>query len=211
MKTLIVVNGTPPDAVLLKRHIKDAHFVIAVDGGIRVFKKHGLEPDLLVGDLDSVDKDAVDYALSRNIKTLKLPKEKDETDSQVALDEAIKRGADEIVFLGALGSRFDHSYSNVLLLVRAYEKKVSAMIQDNKNTLFVSDGKVNLKANKGGFVSILPLTEGTVATDSWGLKYPLKNLSLPLSQPIGASNEMTDSKAGVTIKSGLALIVLSRD
>ena len=164
-----------------------------------------------MGDLDSVTKDDVDYAANQNIKILKLPKEKDETDSQVALDEAIKLGAAEIVFLGALGSRFDHSYSNVLLLVRAYEKKVSALIKDNKNTLFVSDGKVSLTEKKGGFISILPLTEGTVATDSYGLKYPLNNLSLPLNRPIGASNEMTSGKAGVTIKSGLALIVLSKD
>jgi thiamine pyrophosphokinase len=113
--------------------------------------------------------------------------------------------------LGAIGSRFDHSYANVLLLVRAFERNAKAFIIDNKNILFVANSSVLFNGKPGDFVSILPLKEGTAATASYGLKYPLNDLSLPLNRPVGVSNEMTERTAGVTIKSGLALIVLSKD
>ena len=211
MKAVIVANGKKPSEKLLRQQIKNAGLLLAVDGGITPFRQYNILPHYLIGDLDSLHKEDLLFANGSRIEVIRLPREKDDTDTQAALDFAMDKGADEIILLGAMGSRFDHSYANVLLLVRAFERNAKAFIIDNKNILFVAEGSVLLKGKQGDFISILPLKEGTVATASFGLKYPLNELSLPMNQPVGVSNEMTAHSAGVTIKSGLALIVLSKD
>jgi thiamine pyrophosphokinase len=211
MKAVILANGKRPPVNLIRKHIKGAGLIIAVDGGIKPLRLFGVIPDVLIGDFDSLSEEDMQYASNQRVKRIQLAREKDNTDTQAAMDYAIENDADEIVMMGATGSRIDHTYANILLLVRALKKNVKASIIDKKNILFVSDGDVLLNGRPGDVVSILPLTEGTVAGDSYGLKYPLKDLALPIHQPIGASNEMTQPKAGVRIKRGLALIVLSKD
>ncbi len=211
MKAVIVANGKKPSQKLLRQQIKNAGLLLAVDGGITPFRQNHILPHFLIGDLDSLHEEDMQFANDRRIEVIRLPREKDDTDTQAALDFALDKGADEIILLGAIGSRFDHSYANVLLLVRAWERKAKAFIIDDKNILFVAQGSVLLKGKPGDFISILPLKEGTVATASFGLKYPLNDLSLPMNRPVGVSNEMTGHSAGVTVKSGLALFVRSKD
>lgn len=211
MKAVIVANGKKPSKKLLRRQSKEAGLLLAVDGGIMPFRQYDILPHYLIGDLDSLHSDDLQFAKDHQIKIIRLPREKDDTDTQAALDFAIKEGADEIILLGAAGSRFDHSYANILLLIRAFETNVKAFIVDDKNNIFVAKDRVLFEGKPGDFVSILPLKENTVATASFGLKYPLDELSLPLNRPVGVSNEMTEFSAGVTIKSGLALVILSKD
>jgi thiamine pyrophosphokinase len=211
MKALLLANGRRPGIALVKEQQKDADIVLAIDGAAGLVKEYGIEIDALIGDLDSVRPEDLAHIEGKKTRIIKLPREKDETDTRAAFDEALRLGADEIVLLGALGHRFDHSYGNVLLLARALKLGIKAMIADEKNTLFAADGPVRLTGRPGDIVSVLPLTEGVVADASRGLKYPLKRLPIPTDNPVGVSNELTESEAEFEIISGVALIALSRD
>ncbi len=211
MKVLIIANGKKPEKEFLKEHLKGSELVIAVDGAAKTLREYGLNADICIGDFDSVDPSDIKYQEDLGAEIISYESEKDDTDTLLAVDEAIKRGAGEITILGALGFRFDHSFANALLLARALENNVKAVIKDESNTIFAAKGRVELEGKKGGIVSILPLTKGTVADKSCGLKYPLKNLKLPLGRPLGVSNEMTGGKASFIIKSGIALVVLPND
>lgn len=211
MKALILANGRKPGKNLVQKHIKDADIVLAVDGAASYVREYGITAGALIGDLDSVRPEDLRFIEEQKIKIIRLPREKDDTDTLAAFNEAVWTGADEIVLLGALGRRFDHSFGNVMLLTRALRLGIKATVQDDKNTLFAADGAVLLTGRAGDIVSVLPLTEGVVADASTGLKYPLRNLPIPLDNPVGVSNEMTASQAEFRIKSGIALIALSRD
>jgi len=211
MKALILANGNKPGYTLVMEHIKDAGIVLAVDGAARLVREYGIRADALIGDLDSVQPVDLSFIEEQNIKIIRLRREKDETDTHTAFDYAVQAGADEIVLLGALGKRFDHSFGNVMLLTRALKRGIKAVIADEKNTLFAAQGFLRLTGKPGDIVSILPLSEGVVADGSRGLKYPLNCLPIPLDYPVGVSNEMTADEAAFEIAGGIALIALSRD
>lgn len=211
MKALILANGKKPSLSLIAEHMRAADLVLAVDGAAGLVREYGIRIDALIGDLDSVQPDDLSFIEEQKIKVIRLQREKDETDTLAAFEHALAAGAGEIVILGALGERFDHSMGNVLLLTRALKKGVKAAIHDEKNSLFAANGDVALSGRAGDIVSVLPLTEDVVADASYGLKYPLKELPIPIDYPVGVSNEMTGDKARFTIKSGVALIARSRD
>jgi len=211
MKALIIANGKKPPQSLFLEHVKDAALILAVDGAAAVAREYRIRPDALIGDLDSVSEEDLAYIEEQGVPVIRLKREKDDTDTVAAFDEALRRGADEITILGALGHRFDHSYANVMLLVRALKRGIKAVITDGHNTLFAAAGEVVLHGRRGDIVSVLPLSEGMSADASCGLKYPLQNLPLPLDYPVGVSNEMTGDTAGLVIKNGIAVIAVSKD
>ena len=104
MLALIVLGGDAPGRALLESCMRDADLVIAADSGLAAFDAAGLEPDLLVGDMDSVPADVLEKYAGR-IPEHRLNCIKDDTDGVDALDMAIARGAEKITLLGALGGR----------------------------------------------------------------------------------------------------------
>ena len=127
MRALIVLGGDAPGAALLESCMRDADLVIAADSGLAAFDAAGLEPDLLVGDMDSVPPEILRKYEGR-LQERRLNCIKDDTDGVDAMDIAIAQGAETIRLLGALGGRLDHALANVMLLVRAHRKGVKAEI-----------------------------------------------------------------------------------
>lgn len=118
MKVLIVLGGDAPGVELLKACADEADFSIAADRGLEAFDAAGLEPDMLVGDMDSVSQNVLARYESR-LSEDRLNCIKNDTDCEYALNLAISRGATEIVLLGALGGRLDHALANLMMVVRA--------------------------------------------------------------------------------------------
>ena len=102
MRTLIVLGGNLPDTDLLRQYITWADLIIAADRGLEAFNHTGFQPDLLVGDMDSVQPEVLD-AYESNVPERRLPCMKYDTDGQDELKTAIQRGADDVILLGALG------------------------------------------------------------------------------------------------------------
>ena len=200
MQALIVLGGDAPGRALLESCMRDADLVIAADSGLAAFDAAGLEPDLLVGDMDSVSADVLEKYAGR-IPEHRLNCIKDDTDGVDALDMAIARGAEKITLLGALGGRLDHALANVMLLVRAHRKGAKAEILSESVRISRVDGYASLSGAKGDTVSLLPLGRAEGVTLK-GFFYPLDQAALESDYPLGISNVVTDDQAEIKADSG---------
>lgn len=196
MKALLVASGTAPGDKLLRRRAKEADLLIAVDNGLAAFDRCGIVPDLIVGDMDSVPRGML-AAYEAKAEVVTAPAEKNETDAALAIDEAVKRGVEKIVLLGATGGRIDHLLSNLMLLKYAYNKDAALSIEDDGHEIFMCKGETEIYGKKGQTVSIIPVNKSAVV-NAKGLYYPLENLLLTNEKPRGVSNIFLGEKASVS-------------
>ena len=200
MRALIVLGGDAPGAALLSRCARESELVIAADSGLAAFDRANCTPDLLVGDMDSVDPALLSRYEGR-VPEHRLSPIKDDTDGVDALDLAIARGAQEITLLGALGGRLDHALANVMLLVRAQRKGAHAQILSERERIARVCGEERLLNARGDTVSLLPLglARGVTLT---GFFYPLDEATLQSDYPLGVSNVVTENEASVRVREG---------
>ena len=186
--------------------------IYAVDGGLEVADRAGLMPDYLVGDFDTAEAELVASYEGRCV-TLRHVPEKDATDTELAVDDALKRGADEIVLLGATGSRMDHTIANIHMLYRILlQGRVGRIINENNRiSLYNKSFSVKKDTLFGTYLSFLPFL-GTVTNVSLkGVKYPLTGAELTAGNSLGVSNEVTEETVEVSFSTGYLLMIEARD
>ena len=205
MRALIVLGGDAPERMLLLSCAGYADVKIAADRGLEAFDAAGVAPDLLVGDMDSVDPQALARVQSRT-QVQRLPAHKDDTDGVHALDEATARGADRITILGALGGRMDHAMANLMLLVRAHRKGAYAEILDEHMRIVRIDGEIELTGAKGDTFSLLPLGRADGVTLEGCEYHSQEPLSFESGYPIGVSKVVTEDEEKITVESGDLLL-----
>ena len=177
-------------------------FVIAADGGSRFLDMLNIEPDLFVGDLDSSD------APPENCFAIKLNREKDETDTALAVREGLARGYREFKIYGGLGGRLDHSIANIQLIAELSTRQVKAsLIGDGVTITAVTDGSVKLPTKKRGTVSVFCHTDTAENVTIKGLKYPLEGAKLTNLNALGVSNEFTGKPASVSVGTGTLIVI----
>ena len=202
MKVLIVLGGDAPGVELLKSCVQEADFSIAADRGLEAFDAAGLEPDMLIGDMDSVSPDVLARYESR-LSEDRLNCIKNDTDCEYALNLAISRGATEIVLLGALGGRLDHALANLMMVVRAARSGVWAEIRAEGVRIVRVNGSYTLAGARGSTISLLPL--GTARGVSIrGCYYLIDDYTLESDSSRGMSNVVTADEAVITVREGTA-------
>ena len=204
MRALIVLGGEALGEALLRECVRQADWTVAADSGLAAFDACGLEPDCIIGDMDSVAPEILArYKDSAAIE--RLPCIKDETDGVHALDAAVRKGASEITLLGALGGRPDHLLANLMLLIRAAQKGVRAEIRSESLSVCRVPKRLTLYGAAGQTVSLLPLgtAEGITLT---GFFYPMQNGSMDNAYPIGISNVVTEDVAEIRVERGDVLL-----
>lgn len=203
---IIVGNGEIDNLETLKKAVKKNDLVIAVDGGTDYLNKLSLCPNYIVGDLDSIK---VFPKGSRPIQILKFQTEKDKTDTEIAIEFALKNNASEIILFGMTSqSRIDHSINNIFLLENLAERGV-------KNILFANGGArllavkrgIKLYKKDGSLVSLIPLTKKVENITTEGLKYKLKNEPLFRNKARGVSNVLVKSCVKIKFGEGTLLVV----
>jgi thiamine pyrophosphokinase len=186
----------------------DVCVVIAADGGADRAVLVGRIPDVLIGDLDSVAAETLALCESKGVRVERFPAEKNETDTELALDWAHARaGDDEVILVGAGGGRVDHWLGNVGLLVKFAELgRVVRMVDERSQAWVAGPGRQDLTAFRGHTFSVLPLSEEVEASAA-GVKYGLNHLTLYRKQPRGVSNVVETAGAPwLEIHRGLALL-----
>jgi len=211
MKAAIVSNGETRDYGYLKSILESCNLIICADGGANHVVNCGLVPDALIGDLDSVNKGVLENLRDRGTKIIKHPREKDYTDTQLAIDYAIEAGAHEIVLLCSLGDRIDHSLANILLLVKLAMMNVKAYIINEKNTVYITNKEIHLRGKIGDIVSLIPVGGDVRGVFTEGLQYKLSGNTMVLGDPVGISNVFTCEEITIKIESGFLLVIKSKD
>lgn len=181
--------------------------ILAADAGYLNAKKFGVEPQILLGDFDSLGEPDVPDV----VELLRVPAEKDETDTQLAVAEALRRGATEIRLIGGLSGRLDHTLSSVAILEHLCEKRVRATMTDGRNRVrFLRNDSVILpRSERFRYFSILSADAVVRGVSAEGCKYPLKNAVLRRTVQYAVSNEITGNCALVAVRRGGVWIVES--
>jgi thiamine pyrophosphokinase len=211
VNAIVVAGGdaAPEDAALLQ----GADLVIAADSGAGWLDGLGRLPDVLVGDLDSIDPALRDRLAAAGVAIERHPVGKDASDVELALGRAASAGADGVVILGAIGGgRLDHEIANLLLLVDPRWRGLGLRIVHGPATvraLHAGDG-CELEGGPGDLVSLLPLGGDAEGVSTVGLRYPLTAERLEFGRTHGLSNEVQVAPASVSLERGTLLVIETR-
>lgn len=212
-KRACIITGGTLSEMFLSDYVKNhsGELLIAVDGALEVTHRLEIIPDYIVGDFDTVNQELLQYYEKDII--LRHPPEKDQTDTELAVETALKEQCEELVFLGATGSRLDHSLANIFLLESLLKQGISAEILNENNRLYLKNKSFILKRKEtgGDYVSLLPLTETVENVTLTGFKYPVQDLAFYRDNTLGISNEITEEEARIEFTKGVFIVVESRD
>jgi thiamine pyrophosphokinase len=207
---LVFAYGELRDPRAAREMATRADWIIAADGGLAHVQALNLKLDLLVGDLDSVSPEQIRWAEKMGAEVRRFPLDKDETDLELALQEAVATGCSRITITGALGGRLDQTLSNIYLLNLPVLADLDVRIDDGAQEVILIHGAVTLEGGLGDTVSLLPLSPIVRGISTSGLRYPLTNESLIFYRSRGISNEMLAENASVQIQSGILLCIHAR-
>ena len=210
--SVLIISGGSFDKNFLHNFIKNRKYdyVIAVDRGLCYAGKLGIVPDLIVGDFDSADKSLLD-SFDQSIVRL-FNSEKDDTDTEIAIREAVKHKSD-IDIVCATGGRIDHLLGNIHILKIALDEGINARIIDRGNVIFLKNSDFKLVNGdwNGKYVSLIPFDGEVNGIKLKGFKYPLDGYDLKPGITKCISNEIVKDNAYVEIKSGCLIVVISLD
>ena len=206
MKAFIYVGGEIfTDGITEQK--KGDDIVISADRGYLNAIKLGVSVNFAVGDFDSMDKSKIEGA-----EIIEVPAEKDFTDTQLAIDLAIEKGAEQITIIGGLGGRLDHTLSNIGILEKLWDLGIRATITDGKNRIRYIKNTSELVARANfKYISVLSADGIAKGVSIEGCKYPLKNARLTKTNGYTVSNEILKNCALVSVKKGGLYIIESRD
>lgn len=211
MKTLIVSGGKEPSKELLLNEVKDSKLIIGADKGCEVLHRYDIIPNYILGDFDSANIDIINLMESLGCKKLKFKKEKDFTDTEIAVDLAIENGASKIILLGATGTRYDHSLSNIGLMLKGLKNSIDIEIIDDNNKMFLTNKNMILEGNSGDIISFHAYSNLVKNFTIKGAKYELKNYDLNLGDGITTSNEFVKNNIVISFDSGIVLVLYTKD
>ncbi len=205
---VVFLGGVYEEAAYYLGWAAAADLVVGADGGAGFLLDAAVLPDLVVGDFDSLPADRVAELESAGVELVRHPVCKDETDGELAVDEARRRGAGEVVLVGALGA-LDHTLGHLAVLRRLEAAAVPARLVGPRLTVRVlmAPARVVLDAPPGVRVSLVPLGAAVTATLT-GLAYPLERGALPVDACLGLGNSVARQGAAIALHEGVAAVLV---
>lgn len=205
MRAVIIGNGSMHDYDYISSKLRGNDYIVCADGGYKHAKKLKVKPNVLIGDMDSIEDNDYDG------EVINLPIRKDFTDSDVCIKFIMLKDFEEVMLLGFTGARMDHSITNLMLLKQFTDSEKKAYILDEHNEIYFATRENNIYGKKGDIVSIIPFGGNLCGITTEGLDYPLNDETLVFGESRGVSNIMSCDKCTITIKSGTGLIIKARD
>lgn len=202
---LLVANGDPQSD--LSALISDHNFLIAVDGGLRHLLALKRFPDLLIGDLDSITSQELQACLDQGVEILRFKAEKDESDLELALLEALKRGYSDLTITNAGGGRVDHLIGNLRLLFHPALHHAQVKMTNQSSWFHPLTQKITLNTQPGDLISLIPWQGPARGVSTANLAYPLDNETLLPYGTRGLSNVALGNEITVCLQSGQILLV----
>ena len=206
---IVVMGGVAPDLRLASALESDDVIVVAADSGAMHAVAAGLEVDIAVGDFDSIDPALLATLERSGVRVERHPVAKDATDLELAIDVAIREGADVVTVVGGHGGRVDQSFANVFIIASPAYAHVSmhALLDSALVSVVHGGGGVTFAGHPGDVVTILPMHGDAVGVRTVGLEFPLHGDTLVAGTTRGVSNVLIDEIATVSIEAGTVLVV----
>ncbi|MGZ3578618.1 MAG: thiamine diphosphokinase [Syntrophales bacterium] len=206
---LVVAGGEIRDLAFFRSKIyelKPAE-IICADSGAAYLRAIDMVPNVIIGDMDSLSPDMLEYFKERGSRIIRLPEDKNETDTQLALECAFDVVPDEIYVFGAFGTRIDHTLANVSLLALGLKKGVQIKLIDEWCETFVVSHECAIEGEPGQTVSLLPLSDMVTGITVDGFEYPLNDRTMEIGTPYGISNRLVAAKGIISVKTGHLLVI----
>lgn len=206
--TIIIANGDFADGAAVRAALANRGMVIAADGGAEHALREGIALSLVVGDMDSIHPDTLANLAQNGVEIQKFPPEKNETDLELALLEAARRGSPSIRIIGALGDRLDQTLANIYLLGLPQLAMCDAKIVSGKQTMWlISTGNHPIMGEIGDTISLIPMGGAVTGIVTAGMQYPLHKETLYFGPARGVSNVIAAANPRVQVESGLLMVV----
>lgn len=210
-KCIVIGAG---DLTLGELSVTEEDFVIAVDGGLSYCSVLEVEPDLILGDFDSVSEkeaeaiEVLEHKIPERI--IRLPREKDDTDMLAALKEGLARGYRQFRIYAGTGGRFDHTLANIqcLLFLKNHDA-VGYLVDGTGMILVIQNEAVHFRKDLEGTLSLFSLVEKSEGVTIEGMKYSLQDASIQNDFPIGISNEFIGEEAMISVEDGVLVCMIS--
>jgi thiamine pyrophosphokinase len=209
-KVVFIICGGPIGDLSFLQAERERHqpaALICADGGARHLHALGLTPELIVGDMDSLDGGLQRDFVIKGSRIIRYPDVKDETDSELALQMAFMMAPDEIRIYGALGARIDHTLANLALLTAAADIGIETHLLDEWCDVFLVRGTARIQGENGQTVSLFAFGADATGVTLEGFEYPLRDATMVPGRPIGVSNRLTAAQGVVSVKSGDLLVI----
>ncbi len=216
-RILIFANGHLPDLDAARALVRPDDFILAADGGTRHALALGRNPNVIIGDLDSLTFDLRPFdelraspLTAQGTQVIQFPRDKNETDLELALQHAVGMNPDQIIIVGALGGRLDQTLGNLALLSNVQRSTCNVSLDDGVEETFFCRQQAQVQGRSGDVVSLIPWGAPVEGVRTEGLRWPLSDETLYPDKTRGISNELLGGTATVQIRSGLLLIVHRR-
>ncbi|MBR1931830.1 MAG: thiamine diphosphokinase [Lachnospiraceae bacterium] len=209
-KCIIIGAG---DLTVGQLEVEEGDLCIAVDGGLSYCPVLGVEPDIILGDFDSVndrEREAIGV-LAEQIpeRVVALPVEKDDTDMLAAIKYGLEHGFKDFRIYAGMGGRFDHSLANVQCLLYLKNHDATGYLVDGGSMILVlKDESVEFQEDMEGLLSLFALGKEAKGVTIRGMKYPLNNAAITNDFPIGISNEFIGEKAYIAVEDGEVVCIV---
>lgn len=182
---------------------KDHDYVIAADAGYLFLQRLEIEPDLMIGDFDSMEAHISDKG-----RVIRLPQEKDDTDMLAAIREGMERGYQEFVLLGGAGGRIDHTIANIQCLTYLSKHNcICRLYAAEYEMQVVTNGNIVFPVYEKGIIAVFSMGDSANGVYLHGLKYPLTDATITNDFPIGVSNEFIGKASCIEVKNGSLLVI----
>ncbi|WP_026689946.1 thiamine diphosphokinase [Alteribacter aurantiacus] len=212
---IAIMAGGPKEFVPFYETLKERHkeaVWFGVDRGVFRLLKNGIVPNEAFGDFDSVSATEMEWINKKAVSLNVYPQEKNETDLEIALTEAINRSPDHIYLYGCTGGRLDHLFANVHLLFKGVENGVDVTIVDRQNQIELkAPGTYAVNCTQGSYFSCIPLSSQVEGLSMSGFKYTLDDHTLTQGTTLCVSNELVENVGRVTFKEGYLLFMETVD
>lgn len=209
-RIIIFANGELPDIDKARLLLRPDDYIICADGGTRHALALAVSPKIIIGDMDSVEKGQLQKLKDDDVPMELYPRDKNETDLELAIQGAIELKPKQIIILGALGGRLDQTLGNITLLSDVRLSTFDVRLDDGVEEIFLCRDQSQVHGRIGDLVSLIPWQGAVSNIQTNNLKWPLNNETLYPNKTRGISNQLLDETATISIGSGLLLIVHRR-
>jgi thiamine pyrophosphokinase len=207
-QTIIFGNGPIADLAAAGAVVRASDFLIAADGGLHHLHALGLRPNVLIGDLDSIEPAEAQAVLAAGGRVERFPARKDQTDLELAVRLAKAEGASNLLIFGALGGRWDQTLANLLLLAHPDFRLLRVRLIDGNQQIYLIQQHTVIEGQPGDTVSLISLQGEARGITTRGLEYPLERGSLSFGSTLGVSNVLVTARGSVSVEDGLVACIV---
>lgn len=215
-KRAVIVSGGTIQEEFVSTKLKEYEYdvLIGVDRGVEFLYRNHIKPNYIVGDFDSLSEEIVQfYQEDTDVCIRKFNPEKDFSDTEIAVHQAIELECEEMILLGATGNRIDHVLANIQVLAIPHKKGIHAEMIDENNRIYLIEHEAILEKSKmyGKYFSVFPLDRCIEKFSIIGAKYPLYNHRLCPYDSLCVSNQAKEEQVKITFSEGIVILIEAKE